>query len=91
MTCQTELVPRRQSTVTPWLGLGRRVWQRSGQGMAGSTMPTRHTPVLQARNDCKLVYLQIFSSQLCSLADRISPGCKPAHLPVWQLYPPLRG
>jgi hypothetical protein len=91
MTCQTDLVPRRRSTFAPQCGLGERAWQRSGQGIAGTTMHARHTPALQARNDHKLFYPQTFSPQLCSLAGSISPGCKTAHLPVWQLFPPLKG
>jgi hypothetical protein len=91
MTCQTDLVPRRQSTVTPWYGLGIRAWQRSGHGMAGSTMPTRHMPVLRAMNHHKCVCSHMFSAQLCSVADSISSCCKTAHLPVWQFYPPFKG
>jgi hypothetical protein len=91
MTCHTELVPRRQSTVAPRRRPGIRAWQRSGQGMAGATMPARQTPVLQARNDHKCFHRRIFSSQLCSLAGSVSRGCITAHLPVWQLYPPFKG
>jgi hypothetical protein len=94
MTCQadqTELVPRRQSSFAPWRRLGTRAWQRAGQGIAGTTIHARHTPALQARNDHNLFYPQIFSSQLCSLAGGVSPGCTTAHPPVWQLYPPFKG
>jgi hypothetical protein len=94
MTCHTdytELVPRRQRTVAPRHRLGTRAWQRSGQGMAGTTLPARQTPVLQARNDHKCFHRQIFSFQLCRLAGSISRGCTTAHLPVWQLYPPFKG
>lgn len=91
MTCQADLVSRRRSTFASQCGLRTQAWQPSGQGMAGSTMPTRHTPVLQAGNYHKCLCSQMFSDQLCSLAGSISPGCKPAHLPVWQLYPPFKG